>query len=606
MPTSLVAAAKAHLTQIAYGVGLVWRAGPVWMVLSSSLILVQGVLPVLLLYALKQVVDGVGMALESSGSSESDPHKVIIWICIAGFATLCLALCRVASRFLSEEQGERVADYTYGLLHAKSVEVDLEFYENSEYHDALHRAQHEAPTRPLRIVGALATVLVSAISVISIGALIFLFDRFVALGLVVAVVPSLAVKLFYSRVMFDFRKRQARKEREANYYNWLMTWEPHAKDIRLLGLGDLFRKRFQKVRAGLRMERRRIAVRRSILEIATDTISTIVLFLCTWLVIARTLSGTLSLGDFVMFFAAFQRAQSALQESLQGMIQLYESCLFLTSLRDFLDLEPVITAPRVTSQRTKRPERGIVFDNVSFKYPNSGHWALHRINVSIGERETIALVGENGSGKTTLVKLLSRLYDPTEGSIRLNGVDLRDMDPVELRRRMSVVVQDFGRYHLSARDNIAFGNVESNLSGLEVQRAAEISGAHEILEELSNGYDTVLGRILDGRTDLSEGQWQRVALARALVRPSEILVLDEPTSSLDPIAEYRLFQRFIDVAQGRTTLLISHRLATVRNAHRILVLGHGSILEVGSHDDLIKGGKAYADMFEKQAASYRL
>jgi ATP-binding cassette subfamily B protein len=313
----------------------------------------------------------------------------------------------------------------------------------------------------------------------------------------------------------------------------------------------------------------------------------------------------LTVGDVVMYYQAFQRGQDFLREILSGLAGLYEDHLFLASLYEFLDLERRIVEP-ARPRPVPRPLRtGIVFDGVSFQYPSAPRKVLHDVTLAIGPGEHVALVGANGSGKTTIVKLLCRLYDPTGGTITVDGIDLRDFDTVALRREISVVFQDWAAYHVSARDNIWFGDPRPDCDEERIRRAARNSGADEVISRLANGYETVLGKWFEHGEELSMGEWQKIALARAFVRDTQIVVLDEPTSFLDVQAEHEVFNRFRQLAAGKSTILISHRLSTVRMADRIYVLEDGRIAESGCHDELMRRGQAYARLFETQAQSYR-
>ncbi len=319
----------------------------------------------------------------------------------------------------------------------------------------------------------------------------------------------------------------------------------------------------------------------------------------------RTLAGAVTLGGMVMYYQAFQRGMASLQGFLKGVADLYEDSLFLSQFHEFIGFEPQVCEPAHPSPVPSPLREGIEVRGLSFRYPESDREALREISLTVRPGEHVALVGENGSGKTTLIKLLCRLYDPSSGSIRVDGEDLRCFETAEWRNQISVIFQDYARYHMTGRDNIRFGNIELPPEDGRVEEASRAAGAHEVLAGLPRGYETVLGKTFEAGEELSVGEWQKVALARALVGDSQVLVLDEPTSSLDARAEYEVYSRFHRFSKGKTVFLISHRLSTVRMADRIHVFAGGEIVESGTHDELVLRGGAYARMFELQARNYQ-
>jgi ATP-binding cassette subfamily B protein len=413
------------------------------------------------------------------------------------------------------------------------------------------------------------------------------------------------VRTRYSGRLHTWQRRQTPTERRAGYFHWVLTTAIHAKEIRLFGLGPLFRRRFREIRAQLRGERLTIARARCLAEVVSQASATAAVYGSYAFIAYRTMQGAITLGDLVMYYQAFQRGQEFLKDMLGGVAGLYEDQLFLSSFYEFLALER--QAVRSVSPRPMpRPLRaGIVFDRVTFQYPNGTRKALQDVSLAIRPGEHVAFVGENGSGKTSAVKLLSRLYDPTEGAITLDGIDLRDLDPDALRRDMSVVLQDYALYHLTARENIWLGDIDVSPDAKTIAAAARRSGADEVIARLRRGYDSPLGKWLEDGEELSVGEWQKIALARAFLRRAQIIVLDEPTSALDPRAEYELFRRFRRLVHARTSIIISHRFSTVRLADRIFVFDEGRIVEAGSHDDLVRASGKYAHLFETQAQYYR-
>jgi ATP-binding cassette subfamily B protein len=592
------------LAPLLRGLRLVWESAAGWTAAQLALLVVQGLLPLATLYLMKLIVDAVTVAV-GAADLETSFRPVLVLILIAAGVALTAAVLRVLTTLVGEVQSLRVTDRVHDTLHAKSIEIDLSYYENSEYHDTLHRAQLEAPHRPTRIVNGIATVVQSGISLIAVMALVLSFHWSVALILLAAGIPGMFVRVQYSRRLYRLQRHQTTTQRRTRYFNAILTTEPYAKELRLFGLGDLFRNRFSELARRVRQERLQLVARRSTLEFVAQVFAVAAVFGIFLVVARRTLSGELTVGDMVMYFGAFQRAQEFLRDFLGGLAGLYDDNLFLTDLNTFLTLEPNVAEPPKPVPFPRPMRHGIRVDHLHFRYPGSSRVVLEDISFDIRPGEHVALVGENGSGKTTLVKLLCRLYDPDSGSITIDGVDLREMQTVALRNEIAVVFQDYAKYHLTARENVWLGNVALPPESPDVERAAAQTGADRIIDRLPNRWETILGRQFDQGMELSIGEWQKVALARAFLRDSQIIVLDEPTASLDARAEAEVFERFHELTRGRTAILISHRLSTVRMVDRIFVMRGGRIVESGAHDDLVEQGGAYAELFELQAKHYR-
>lgn len=584
---------------------IVWQSGPGWVVLSGLLVIVQGLLPLLTLYLIKLVVDDVTLCLSGSGEDGSFGHVAML-ICFMGAVVLVTAICRVLATLVSEAHSLVVTDHVHDILHAKSVEVDLEYYEDSRYYDTLHRAQQEAPFRPTRIVNGLVNLSQNGISLVAMGVLLFAFHWAVVVVLLVAAFPGLFVRTRYAKKMYRWRRKSTPLERYAHYFHFLLTRDANAKEIRLFGLGALFQRRYRDMRRRLRREWLKIAKRRSLADAVTQSSFTLAIFGSYAFIAYRAVQSEITLGDLVMYFQAVQRGQTFLQQALGNLVGLYEDNLFLTNLSEFLGLETKVDEPHQPRAVPDPLQSGIRLEQVGFRYPTGSRRVLDDISLRIRPGEHVALVGENGSGKTTLVKLLCRLYDPSEGRISLDNIELREFRIPALRREIGVILQDFARYHFTAKENIGFGNIDLDADDHDAVREAAVhSGAHEVISSLPKGYETILGKWFEEGEELSIGEWQKVALARAYLRDAQILILDEPTSSMDARAEYEVFRKFTELSRGRTTILISHRLSTVRMADRIFVLEKGKIVESGTHDELLRLGGKYRELFETQAENYR-
>jgi ATP-binding cassette subfamily B protein len=568
------------------------------------LVVVQGLLPLVTLWLIKRIVDTVAAQL-ALGPDQRSLGEIGWLIAFAGVVTLIGAVCGAAATLAREGQAQAVSHHVCDLLHAKSIEADLEYYETPQFCDTLHMAQAEAPYRPVATVHALADVAQNAVSLLAIAGIVLAFDPVVAMVLVAAVIPGMIVRFRYADRLYQMQRRHTTTERMVSYLNWILTGEAHAKEVRLFDIGAEFARRSREMRRRLRRERLEMSTQRAIKDVLTQSVAVVAVFGAFALVAVRAADGTMSVGQLVMLFMVFQRGQSSLREMFGGLALVYENSLFLENFHRFLELEPKVKDPPVPKPVVTRLQRGIEFDEVRFTYPGAVKPVLDGVNLHIAPGEHVALVGLNGSGKTTLVKLLCRLYDPQAGAIRADGDDLRRYRAAEWRRQISVVFQDFARYYLTARENIWLGNTSLTVNDLRVEAAAKLSGADAVIRKLPRSYDTVLGRTFGDGEELSIGQWQEIALARAFVRDAQIIVLDEPTSALDAEAEFHVFQQFHDLARGRTAMIISHRMSTVRMADRIIVLDGGRIAEQGRHAELMERRGTYARLFELQARNYQ-
>ncbi len=583
---------------------LVWKSAPGWTLANAGLVIAQGLLPLAGLYLVRQIVDAVSAGI-TNPDKQAAFRQVLVWLLLAGGVGILTALARSLGELAAQAQAQLVTDHVSDVLHSQSILVDLEYYENPAYYDTMHRAQAEAPYRPTSIVNGLVQLAQNVVSLVGVVGLFLSFSPLVGMVMLLAAFPGAFVRWYYARRSYQFEEQQAATERKAWYYHWVLTDSGHAKEVRLFDLGKLFKRRYQDLRQQLREGRLELARRRSLADFSVQALAVLAIFGTLGLAANQALMGRISLGDLTAIYLGFQIGLSSLQAILHSLAGLYEDNLFLSQFYQFLELRPVIRAPEDVQPAPVQLEKGIRFEGVSFSYPNTSQEALSGVDLELSPGQVIALVGANGSGKTTLIKLLCELYIPKNGRVIVDGVDLRQFDPVDWRRQISVVFQDFVHYYLTARENIWLGNITLSPGIDAVEDAARQSGADAVIRSLPQGYDTALGTWFEDGKELSGGEWQKIALARAFLRDAQIIVLDEPTSALDPLAEEDLFRQFRQLLHGKSAILISHRFSTVQMADYIYVLDKGSILEKGTHTDLLSQNGLYARFYQAQAAHYR-
>ncbi len=512
--------------------------------------------------------------------------------------------------FVRSQLGARLGIDVNVTILEKALTMSLAHFEDAEYYDQLTRARREASSRPISVVAGIFSLVQNAITLAGYIALLVKFSALAVVALVVASVPATVAEVKFSGAAFRMKNWRSQDTRRLNYLEYVLANDAHAKEVKLLGIGHILLERFKALAEAFYAEDKKLSARRSAWGYLLSLIGTLAFYGCYALMAIAAAAGELALGTMVLYVAAFRQGQSAFQAILSAVSGMYEDNLYMSNLFAFLalpsdDPTAVVAAPR---SPLAAPEafRGIVFEDVGFRYPGSDAWAVRHVDMKVPHGERIALVGHNGAGKTTLIKLLTRLYTPTEGRILLDGKDLAEWDTPALHARFGVVFQDFNQYQLSARENVGFGSAPHVGDDDRLARAIDRGGATPVVEKLTEGLEAQLGRWFKDGTELSGGQWQKVALARAFMREeADILVLDEPTAALDAEAEHAVFERFHELAAGRTTVVISHRFPTVRMADRIFVLEKGEIVEEGSHDALVAKKGLYAKLFDLQAQGYQ-
>ena len=582
-------------------IAIVWESGP-WVVSWSLLLrLLTALSPLALLSVARIILDSVVAYISKGGPLR--PHFwwwVALEFAIAAVTTLLTRGTDFADTLLAD----RYVKHISVRLMKQASSLDLATYEDPGFHDKLERARVQATDR-LLLIQQLGRLLQQVIATLALAAGIFVFMPWLLALLLLCVVPAFLGESHFAFLGYSLAFRQTPVKREMDYLRYLAVSKESVKELKVFGLHNYLTERFSKLADRIFSENVGLARRRFLASSFLTLFSTVGYYGAYIYVVSETLRGRISVGTLQFLAGSIAAASLNLQSIFSAFSGIADQSLFLSDLLTFLGLQPTIRS-KPDGLPCPRPMRwGIEFRNVSFAYPGTQRLVLRNLNLTLHQGERIALIGENGEGKTTIVKLLTRLYDPTEGAIYVDGVDLREYDLDDYTSQVAVIFQDFMRYDMTARENIAIGRVGESHNLEEVVAAARKSKADDVVRKLEAGYEQMLGRRFDGGVDLSGGEWQKVALARAYLRDAQILILDEPTASLDAKSEQQVFQQFAELTQNKLSLLISHRFSTVRMADRIVVLENGRIAEEGHHDQLMARDGRYAQMFDMQASSYR-
>jgi ATP-binding cassette subfamily B protein len=581
---------------------IVWESGPAVVASGIILRLLVAVLPLGLLAITKLIIDAIVQTVQTPG------HVVprhFWWLVAAEFSLAVLgSLLSRTIDFLDALLADKYTRYVSIRVMKHASELDLTAYEDPIFYDRLERARVQATDR-LGMIQSIGRLIQQMVTAISLSIYIVAYSPWLLLLLVAGVLPAFLGESHFAFLGYAKNFRQTPIRRQLDYLRVLGGSKEAAKELKLFGLKNFLTDRFTGLWDQIYEENVDLSRRRLIAGALLSLLGTVGYYSAYVYVIWRALIGAISIGTLTALTGAIVQVSSNIQQIFSTLSGIADQALFLTDLLAFFEMQPTIRSKPNALPAPRPIMRGFEFRNVSFCYPGTSRLVLDRLNFQLRPGERVALIGENGQGKTTIVKLITRLYDPSEGQILLDGVDLREYDLEDLYREIGVIFQDFMRYELTARENIAVGKIEQVGDLHLLQNAAFKSLAHEVVEKLPSRYEQMLGRRFEGGVDLSGGEWQKMALARAYLRDAQLLVLDEPTASLDARSECEVFQRFAELTAGKMALFISHRFSTVRMADRIVVLENGRIAEEGSHDELASLGGRYAEMFEMQAASYR-
>ena len=585
---------------------LIWSCNNWLAALNILLRVIRASLPLAMLYVGKLIIDEiVRISVIASGPAVENPDMSIVTIYVLielGLAVFSDLLGRGIA-LLDSLLGDLVShEISLRLMH-QSARLDLECFEDSDFYDKLERARRQASSRIL-LMSQVLTQLQDSITVFFLAAALITFNAWLLLLLAITLIPAFLGETHFNSQSYSLMYGWTQERRELDYLRFAGASEETAKEVKIFGLSDFFGSRYKKLAGEYYRANRDLSARRAAWGGLLSMVGSLGYYTAYAVIIYRTVYGELSLGDLTFLSGSFLRLRSLMEAILIRFSSIADSALYLRDLFDFLEMEPRIISIDNSLPFPVTIRKGFTFENVGFRYPQMKQWVLRDVSFTLHPGEKLALVGENGAGKTTLVKLLTRLYDPVEGRIMLDGHDLRKYNLDGLRDAVGVIFQDYVKYHLTATENIAVGLIDERNNETRIKEAARQSLADKVIENLPNGYQQMIGRWFKQGTNLSGGEWQKIAIARAYMRDAQLLILDEPTASLDARAENEVFRRFVELTFDKCAVLISHRFSTVRMADRIVVLHEGKLLEHGTHDELLAVGGRYSELFQMQAAGY--
>jgi ATP-binding cassette, subfamily B, bacterial len=563
--------------------------------------LLKSGIPLLMLYVGKEIIDQVITLVNNKAAS----HQYL-WTLVTIELILTIAsdvLNRCISLFDSL-LGDLVANKTSVDLVHHAAKLDLYQFENPVFYDKLERARRQTSGRTV-LLSQIFSQVQDIITLLTLATGLVLFNPWLILILIFAVIPSFLGETHFNERTYSLTRSWTPERRELDYLRYLGSSAETAKEVKVFGLENYLADRFRTLSDLYFIANKKIAVSRAGWGFLLSALGTLAYYAAFVFILLQTLGAVITIGTMTFLSGSFQRMHGMLQAIMSRFSSIAENALYLQDLFDFFAIQPTILANESGKSIPNPILKGITFENVGFKYPDNDFWAIRNLSFSIQPGEKLALVGENGAGKTTLVKLLACLYKPTEGRILIDGIDLLDYQLADLRANIGIIFQDYIRYEMTVSDNIAVGDISQISDNKAIESAASMSMAHEVIAQLPNQFQQVLGKRFKDGTELSGGQWQKIALARAYMRDAQLIVLDEPTSALDARAEHEVFKRFTNLIEGKMAVLISHRFSTVRMADRILFLEKGRLTEYGSHHELLELNGKYAELFDLQAQGYQ-
>ncbi|CAN5909793.1 ABC transporter ATP-binding protein [soil metagenome] len=581
---------------------LIWETSPRMAGANVAIRIIRSALPLATLYIAKLIIDEVVRLSQTVG--EEDLNYLFGLIALEFGLAILSDLLNRATALLDSLLGDLFSNRTSIRLMEHAATLDLDQFEDAAFYDKLERARRQTLNRTIlmtQILGQLQDAVTLAF--LSVGLLAF--NPWLILLLLVAVIPAFLGESHFNERSYSLVHGWTPERRELDYLRMTGASDETAKEVKIFGLSGFLTDRFRELSDQFYRANKQLVVKRAGWGSLFAALGSAGYYGAYLFIVLRTVQGQLSIGDLTFLAGSFGRMRGLLESILNRFSSVAEGALYLQDFFDFFHLQPRIQNKPASLPFPRPIRHGFTFDNVGFKYANTDKWALRHLSFTLEAGEKLALVGENGAGKTTLVKLLARLYDPTECRILLDGQDLRDFNPEDLRKEIGVIFQDFVRFQMSASHNIAVGRIEEKQNVERIQTSAAQSLADSVIAKLPQGYDQIIGRRFAKGVDLSGGEWQKIALGRAYMRDAQLLILDEPTAALDARAEHEVFQRFAELTQGKTAVLISHRFSTVRMADRILVIEGGQLLELGSHEELLARAGRYAELFSLQARGYR-
>ncbi|WP_027000482.1 ABC transporter ATP-binding protein [Eisenibacter elegans] len=581
---------------------MVWQASPSLAGAHMFLRLCKSGLPLAILWVGKLIIDEVVRL--SPQADWTQATALWQWVILEAVLVACSELLNRAITLTDALLGDLFANQSSVQLMEHSGRLDLAQLEDAVFYDKLERARRQTVGRTV-LMGQVFGQVQELVTVVFLLGGLWAFSPWLVGLLLLAVMPAFWNENYFNRYGYSLARSWTPERRELDYLRYIGASDETAKEVKNFGLSEFITARFQHLAHNYYLANRALAIRRAAWGMLFSLLTLLAYYGAYLVILIAALGGSISIGTLTFLAGAFSQMQTLLQGILSRFSAMTQSALYLQDLFDFLAIAPTMPAEGDFLPLPQQIDEGFVFENVGFCYPNSDIWALRGVSFTLKAGEKLALVGENGAGKTTLIKLLTRLYDPSEGRILLDGIDIRRYQPDAYRALIGVIFQDFVRFQLNAAENIAVGKIEARTEQPRIENAAQRSLADEVIEHLPQGYSQRLGKRFDQGVDLSGGQWQKIALARAYMRDAPVLVLDEPTAALDARAEYEVFVRFTELTKGKTAVLISHRFSTVRMADRILVLRKGSPVELGSHEALLAQNGLYAELFQMQAQGYQ-